>query len=161
MAARKWANCISIKRIIATLKQRPTTSSKNALYFWSKQLIHKLQKLDQFIVLTQEDKEDWKEVKISVIPNPLPFYPETFSQCTQKNVIAVGRFSHEKGFDLLAQAWKIVCRKHNDWHLQLYGGGDKTSLYKLILQLNITDSFQINEATTDILKNILRVLFVY
>ena len=121
--------------------------------FWSKQLIHKLQKLDQFIVLTQEDKEDWKEVKkISVIPNPLPFYPETFSQCTQKNVIAVGRFSHEKGFDLLAQAWKIVCRKHNDWHLQLYGGGDKTSLYKLILQLNITDSFQINEATTDILK---------
>ena len=31
--------------------------------FWSKQLIHKLQKLDQFIVLTQEDKEDWKEVK--------------------------------------------------------------------------------------------------
>lgn len=90
--------------------------------------------------------------KISVIPNPLPFYPETFSQCTQKNVIAVGRFSHEKGFDLLAQAWKIVCRKHNDWHLQLYGGGDKTSLHKLILQLNITDSFQINEATTDILK---------
>ena len=75
--------------------------------FWSKQLIHKLQKLDQFIVLTQEDKEDWKEVKkISVIPNPLPFYPETFSQCTQKNVIAVGRFSHEKGFDLLAQAGK-------------------------------------------------------
>ena len=36
--------------------------------------------------------------------------------------------------------------------MQLYGGGDKTSLYKLILQLNITDSFQINEATTDILK---------
>lgn len=34
--------------------------------FWSKQLIHKLQKLDQFIVLTQEDKEDWKEVKKSV-----------------------------------------------------------------------------------------------
>jgi len=119
---------------------------------WSKQLIHKLQKLDQFIVLTQEDKENWKKVKrISVIPNPLPFYPEAFSQCTQKNVIAVGRFSHEKGFDLLAQAWEIVCRKHKDWQLQLYGEGNKTSLHELISQLNITDSFQINGATPDII----------
>ena len=40
----------------------------------------------------------------------------------------------KKGFDLLAQAWKIVCRKHNDWHLQLYGGGDKNFL----IQTNIT-----------------------
>lgn len=53
--------------------------------FWSKQLIHKLQKLDQFIVLTQEDKEDWKEVKkISVIPNPLPFYPKPFHNVHRK-----------------------------------------------------------------------------
>ncbi|WP_237038078.1 glycosyltransferase family 4 protein [Phocaeicola faecalis] len=126
------------KRILSTL--------------WSKQLIHKLQKLDQFIVLTQKDKENWKKVKrISVIPNPLPFYPESFSQCTQKNVIAVGRFSHEKGFDLLAQAWEIVCRKHKDWQLQLYGEGNKTSLHELISQLNITDSFQINGATPDII----------
>lgn len=128
-------------------------------FFWERQLVHKLQKLDHFIVLTQEDRKAWQEIKrnkISIISNPLPFFPENVSRCTNKTVIAVGRFSHEKGFDLLAQAWKIVSRKHTDWNLELYGGGNMEPLHKFISELHIADTFKINGATKNIIEKYIK-----
>ncbi|WP_455664244.1 glycosyltransferase family 4 protein [Phocaeicola sp.] len=125
-------------------------------YLWNKQLIKNLQKLDKFIVLTRQDYDTWEELENKlIIPNPLPFYPINHAECANKNVIAVGRFSHEKGFDLLAQAWKIVTSKHPNWTLKLYGTGDMSSLQKYIDELNINPTFKINAATTYIVDKYL------
>lgn len=121
-------------------------------HLWNKQLMRNLKKLDKFIVLTQQDYNAWTELNnVQIIPNPLPFYPAQTAECTNKKVIAVGRFSHEKGFDLLAQAWSIVTSKHPDWTLQLYGNGNIDPLLKYTQKLGITSTFKINDATTHII----------
>ena len=121
-------------------------------YLWNKQLVRNLKKLDKFIVLTKQDYDTWVELDNKlIIPNPLSFFPTDPASCTNKTAIAIGRFSHEKGFDLLAQAWKIVNKKHPDWTLQLYGSGNMAPLIEYIDQLNITSTFRINKSTKKIM----------
>lgn len=43
---------------------------------------------------------------------------------TSKKILSAGRFSKEKGFDLLVQAFGMVHEKHPDWILDLYGDGE-------------------------------------
>lgn len=106
---------------------------------WMDQLISKLKKLSQFIVLTNEDKNFWKELNnVKVIPNPLPFYSEKTSDCNSKNVIAVGRYTYQKGFDLLLDAWKKVHDKHPDWILRIFGFGNKHELTSQIQSLGLS-----------------------
>ena len=101
--------------------------------YWMHSLLKQLKRLDGFIVLSEEDKRNWKGINnVTVIPNPLP--PMAVSQTsttTNKKVIAVGRYVYQKGFDLLVEAWEKVAEKHPDWHLHIYGRGDKNS-YKTV-----------------------------
>lgn len=91
---------------------------------WQKQFVEKLKHLDRFVILTQEDKLLWTELNnVSVIPNPLTFLPQKFSSCTSPQVIAVGRYDRQKGFDLLIAAWQKVVAIHPAWTLRIYGDG--------------------------------------
>lgn len=93
-------------------------------YCWMAVLICELKKLSKFVVLTYEDAEFWPELgNVTVIPNPSSFFPEEQSDCTAKQVIAVGRYVGQKGFDRLIEAWCIVAEKHPDWKLKIYGDG--------------------------------------
>ncbi len=122
-------------------------------YFWDKQLLVKLKKLDAFVVLTQDDKVKWPELNnLNVIPNPLPFYPDGQSTCQQKKIISVGRYSHEKGFDRLVKAWAIVAESHTDWTLHIYGSGDSNELQKEIQELGIEKNTLIHGATSEIVE---------
>lgn len=92
--------------------------------FWMHQLVRELKKLKAFIVLSKEDQERWSELDNTyVIYNPLPFDPDIQSDGTSKQVIAVGRYMEEKGFDRLIDAWSIVVSEHPDWMLKIYGDG--------------------------------------
>ena len=109
--------------------------------WWMKRLVKKLKRLDKFVVLTDEDLQSWPELRNAcVIPNPLPGISTERSSLTEKQVIAVGRYSHEKGIDLLLQAWSIVEAKVPDWHLVVYGAGDKTPYQKLADELHLDKS---------------------
>lgn len=122
-------------------------------YFWDKQLLVKLKKLDAFVVLTQDDKVKWPGLNnLNVIPNPLPFYPDGQSTCQQKKIISVGRYSHEKGFDRLVKAWAIVAESHTDWTLHIYGSGDSNELQKEIQELGIEKNTLIHGATSEIVE---------
>lgn len=105
---------------------------------WMDGLVRHLQKLDQFVVLTAEDKLQWPELKnVVVIPDPLSFLSEIKSSLTNKRVIAVGRYVYQKGFDLLLQAWSIVERKNTEWEMAIFGQGDRNPYEKLIDKLGI------------------------
>ncbi len=93
---------------------------------WMHQLIVNLKRLDKFVVLSNEDKDKWFELdNLAVIYNPLPEFPESTSDCTNKIVVAAGRFVRQKGFDMLIDSWRIIAKKHPDWILKIYGNGNK------------------------------------
>lgn len=119
---------------------------------WNEKLKREISKLDKFIVLTHEDKEAWGNLNnIKVIHNPLTYFPSESSTCSNKNVIAVGRYTWQKGFDILIESWSIVYKKHQDWKLNIYGGGDSISYQKMAEQKGLsTTSISCNEAVKDI-----------
>ena len=111
----------------------------------------KLSKFKKFVVLTNEDKKAWGNMpNITVIPNFIPSVPLRNSNCEAKRVIAVGRAEYQKGFDLLIEAWQIVAENFPDWHLDIFGNGDKTELEKMIKDKRLDDFIRLHAATKDI-----------
>lgn len=102
-------------------------------------------KYDRFVVLTHEDKSYWGNLEnIQVIPNANSFVPNGFAKMTNKQVIAVGRYDYQKGFDDLIKAWAIVHKKQADWKLKIYGSGPlKSDLQRLICELGLEESVEL------------------
>ena len=126
--------------------------------FWSKQLVKNLKKLDRFVVLTEKDRDSWVELdNIITIPNPSPFMPSNVSPLTEKRVITVGRYSYQKGLDLLLNAWTKVEKQTKDWKLEVFGDGDTTAFEALIDKLGIDRSrCLLNGRTSDIEQEYLK-----
>ena len=108
---------------------------------WSYNLLTHLRKLDKLVVLTEKDKKSWKELdSVTAIPDPLSFEPSSVSHLAEKRVVAVARYSHEKGIDLLLNAWAVVENSCSEWRLDVYGDGDREAYERLIDQLRIDRS---------------------
>lgn len=85
-----------------------------------------VKKYNKFVVLTHEDKDYWGDLdNICVIPNARTFTFSNPALLDNKEVIAIGRYSFQKGFDLLIDAWRIVCKKNKDWILRIVGNGEQ------------------------------------
>lgn len=121
---------------------------------WSSNLLCHLQKLDKLVVLTEKDRESWVELNnVVTIPDPLSLSPTTISPLTEKRVVAIARYSHEKGIDLLLKAWSIVEKQISDWRLDVFGDGDRTLYEQLIDDLKINrKSCQLHGRTDDVEK---------
>lgn len=98
----------------------------------------------KIVVLTKEDynfhveKGNVPKEKITYIYNPTPFEGKSPSLCQGNNVIAVGRLTYQKGFDLLVKAWQLVEKNNNSLILNIIGSGeDVDKLKKLALSLNL------------------------
>ena len=131
---------------------------------WMFSLVKQLKRLDRFVVLTEEDKLAWPELKnVSVIPDPLSFVPTAQSTLGVKRVIAVGRYVYQKGFDLLLQAWAKIERQCPDWMLVVYGDGDRAPYEQMMRNLGIdTSRCLLNGPTTDIQREYVNSsLFVF
>jgi len=117
----------------------------------------KCRKLVRLIVLTKEEKMNWKDANnVEIIPNALSHYPEKISACASKKAIAVGKLVWEKGFDQLIESWKIVHKKHPDWTLSIFGQGDqKDILLRMINQYNLDSVIEIHEPVKDIYSRFL------
>ena len=120
--------------------------------FWMYSLVSKLKHLDQFVVLTEEDKKAWAELpNISVISDPLSFCPTQRSSLSVKRVIAVGRYVYQKGFDQLLQAWATIERQYPEWQLVVFGDGNRTPYEQQMKELGIDDNrCHLYGPTTDI-----------
>ena len=118
--------------------------------FWSSNLLHHLQKLDKLVVLTDRDRESWVELtNVVTIPDPLSISPNTISPLTEKRVVAIARYSHEKGIDLLLKAWTIVEKQISDWRLDVFGDGDRAPYEQLIDELKINRKSCLLHGRTD------------
>lgn len=51
------------------------------------------------------------------------------SECYEKNVynriICVGRLHEQKGFDLLIKAFSLISAECEEWHVVIFGEGEK------------------------------------
>ncbi len=100
-----------------------------------------LKRSDAVVVLTARDRELWMQnprvsAKIVNISNPSPFAISVNAYArNSKQIIAIGRYTFQKGFDKLIAIWEDFVKKYNclDWDLKIIGEGeDKESLQNQI-----------------------------
>lgn len=109
---------------------------------------------DRFVVLTEEDKESWRNIhNLRVVANPITLLTEEYSNLEAKRVIVVGRFTYQKGMDLLIPIWAKVALEFPEWVLSIYGSGDNKIRRKIeqeIQSYNLSDQVIINEPIKNI-----------
>ena len=113
-----------------------------------------VRKFDRFVVLTEEDAQMWGEMpNIRVIPNAANFIADSYSDCSAKRVIAVGRLDYQKSFDRLILVWEKVHENMPDWRLDIFGQGEwKEMLQQMIDERGLQDCVKLNGPTKDIGK---------
>ncbi len=115
-----------------------------------------INKYDQIVILTNEDKElNWKNnSKVSVISNPVTFDTNIkTAPLTNKKIITAGRLVYQKNYKFLINTWKIVDQKHPDWQLEIWGDGVlKNELSKLINTLGLNNKVLLMGYTNDVIS---------
>jgi glycosyltransferase involved in cell wall biosynthesis len=103
-------------------------------------------RLDALAVLTRDDQRDYGELlaagrtRVVRIPNALPELEGDRSPLSNPLVLAAGRLTWQKGFDLLIPAFETVAHAEPDWTLRIYGEGAKLErLRKMALRRGLHD----------------------
>ena len=112
------------------------------------------------VTLTSRDKTFWQEglnnidANLINIPNPTSYENNSYSaDINSKIVLAVGRLTKVKGFDLLIKTWEKVCKNNKEWTLYIVGGGpEEENLRKLAEELKISDRIRFTGMTSDVSK---------
>lgn len=111
--------------------------------------------LDVLTVLTEGDQADYEKaldgtgVLVRKVPNGLPELPDVVADPSAKVVVAAGRLSRQKGFDLLVRAWAQVAERRPDWELRIFGDGpEKDALQTRIQDLGLDESVRLMGRTS-------------
>jgi glycosyltransferase involved in cell wall biosynthesis len=92
--------------------------------FFLRRIIYPL--ADAVVALTDKDQAEFaKFCKHTIaIPNVISslVYQDVKIDYSRKRILAVGRISKQKGFDLLIKAWAGICRYYPEWELNIVGG---------------------------------------
>ncbi len=83
--------------------------------------------------------------RIAVIGNPVARFPwHPAPQNGPLRLIAVGRLTEQKGFDILIDAFGRIAMHHPEWSLEIWGEGpDRAKLQALIHRLGLVDRVQL------------------
>lgn len=118
--------------------------------------VYQLKRLDDVVVLCNHDAEKYydydKEIRPTVIYNPLTLAPGEMSEGNSKKFLAVGRFSRlHKGFDLLIKAFSIFAKNNKEWTLDIVGEGVEEEMYRqLISESNMSERITIHPFTDNV-----------
>lgn len=112
---------------------------------------------DKFVVLTEEDRRYWGDLEnITVIPNARTFTPSQTADMENKKVIAVGRYTYQKGFERLIEAWRLIAPDFPDWRLEIVGDGEQqATLKEMTARYGIGNSVSLVPANNEIEKHYL------
>jgi len=94
------------------------------------------------------------EEKIIYVPNPLVFPGEDLKQEVQtrrKILLAVGRLTEQKGFDLLLKAYARTKARHHGWIIKIVGEGpERETLEKIIDHKKLQEVVTLNPPELDL-----------
>lgn len=152
---------INTKIIVESHVKGDTVSMKKYIFnhslaylfsFWDSYILKKVKKADCIVTLTQEDKEFWKPYaeRIEIIPNILTITPKKVTDYRTKRIIAAGRYVHQKGFDMLLEAWHLINKNVNDWHLYIFGNENRKPYQRIVDKYGMNENTHLMGATKDI-----------
>lgn len=101
---------------------------------------------DRIVVLTERDILLWNEKlkcrhKMVCIPNPMLLGDVNIMPYSEREqlIIAAGRLTYQKGYDLLIRAWSLVADKFQDWRLIILGSGEDEQLLREMISKQVPD----------------------
>ena len=104
-------------------------------------------RLGALAVLTDADRADYSRMlaasgtRVEQIPNAVPQLDGGRASAESHVVVAAGRLTPQKGFDLLIPAFAAVAREHADWQLRIHGAGpQRAELRRLIVEHDLYSS---------------------
>lgn len=114
-----------------------------------------VKKVQMTVALTEGDAVEWRKLTpdVCVIPNVVHLNEsDSYSDCSAKSVIFVGRFSKQKDLGSMLRIWSLVHQRHPDWDLHIYGGyGDEQdALLTVIKQMDA--NILVHEPTSDMIE---------
>ncbi|MER6951229.1 glycosyltransferase [Nonomuraea sp. NPDC000554] len=115
-------------------------------------------RLDALVTLTEADLSAYHAAlgpraprHVLRIPNATPPLTGGPSHLNAKTVIAIGRLTKVKGFDLLLRAWQLVSAAHPGWTLRIVGSGpERARLLKLVGELGLACSVELPGPSRDV-----------
>ena len=106
----------------------------------------------RFLALTAADAQRFAMdgfSRVSYVSNPVSFFPAHLPAHRAQQVVALGRYHHQKAFDHLVTAWAKVTSREG-WHLHIYGDGPERELIDAtVTHLNVEDSVTVHGPTQD------------
>jgi glycosyltransferase involved in cell wall biosynthesis len=135
----KWIVCIGVNRLIVALPAAFVPGVEVAIWEHfpvSNSVTRPRGRLarmiasvvaSRIVTLTKSDQDLYAALyspagTVSRIPN-IVFPPGPNGALRRKEILAMGRLSHEKGFDLLLAAWSIAIELLPEWSLRIVGDG--------------------------------------
>lgn len=90
---------------------------------------HEYALLDAVTTVTEADARAYRKlglpgVRIEAVPNSVPAPAVPPADPAAKTVVAAGRLTRVKRYDVLIDAFAAVAADHPDWKLRIYGTGD-------------------------------------
>ena len=101
--------------------------------------IYQFRKLDDLVVLCKDDANRFNECDKhftpTVIYNPLTLKQGEAATGNSKEFLTIGRFTPlHKGIDLLIEAFNLIAKKNNEWHLDIVGEGAEESTFRRLIK---------------------------
>jgi glycosyltransferase involved in cell wall biosynthesis len=119
-------------------------------------------RLDALVVLTDGDRRDYEQllggaVDVVTIPNAVTPLTGGPADPSARTVLAAGRLSRQKGFDLLLKAWALVAADFPDWRLRILGHGtERKKLRALVAKHGLGGSVSLERASAALGKDMSR-----
>lgn len=111
-------------------------------------------KLDYVVLLTKQDAEHYSFLnaeKVVVIPNISSFAREEQAKLINHKIIMVGRFTPQKGYDILIDIISSIKDRMGDWTIDIYGQGeDEKTIAKLVEEKKLQGIIRIHQPVSNI-----------
>lgn len=129
---------INVLTLLATLgrhtpvivSERNNPDRQPAHPLWQMMLYRLYPRAAGIVTLTERAKAQLRIAdtsRVTVIPNPIPLLAFQPRHDKPRQLVAVGRLTEQKGFDLLIDAFARLAARFPDWNLVIFGEGPERS----------------------------------